>query len=97
MKSDLADMPILDHINVKLANSKGIKVGHTPGVLSDAVADITVMLVLMTMRRVEEGIALIKSGGVRTGLFSSILPNSFRNSCISLSIRSLRFETLTLS
>lgn len=29
-----------------------------------AVADITAMLVLMTMRRVEEGIQLIKSGGV---------------------------------
>jgi lactate dehydrogenase-like 2-hydroxyacid dehydrogenase len=28
------------------------------------VADITAMLVLMTMRRVEEGIQLIKSGGV---------------------------------
>ncbi|GFZ43670.1 hypothetical protein JCM24511_01390 [Saitozyma sp. JCM 24511] len=52
-----------DHIDVKAANAKGIKVGHTPGVLSDAVADITAMLVLMTMRRVEEGIQLIKSGG----------------------------------
>jgi glyoxylate/hydroxypyruvate reductase len=49
---------------VKSANAKGIKIGHTPGVLSDAVADTTVMLVLMTMRRVEEGIQLIKSDGV---------------------------------
>lgn len=45
------------------ANARGIKIGHTPGVLSDSVADITTMLVLMTMRRVEEGIALVKSGG----------------------------------
>ncbi|ORX36051.1 hypothetical protein BD324DRAFT_646148 [Kockovaella imperatae] len=52
-----------DHIDVKAAHAKGIKIGHTPGVLSDAVADITVMLVLMTMRRVEEGIALVKEGG----------------------------------
>ncbi|WOO78182.1 Glyoxylate reductase/hydroxypyruvate reductase [Vanrija pseudolonga] len=49
-----------DHIDVPYANSKGIKIGHTPGVLSNAVADTTVMLVLMTMRRVEEGIRLIK-------------------------------------
>jgi glyoxylate/hydroxypyruvate reductase len=54
-----------DHIDVAGANAKGIKVGHTPGVLSDSVADICTMLVLMTMRRVEEGIQLIKSGGVR--------------------------------
>ena len=53
-----------DHIDVAGANAKGIKVGHTPGVLSDSVADICVMLVLMAMRRVEEGIQLIKSGGV---------------------------------
>ncbi|KAK4685110.1 hypothetical protein P7C73_g5046, partial [Tremellales sp. Uapishka_1] len=51
-----------DHIDVAGANKKGIKVGHTPGVLSDAVADITTMLVLMTMRRVEEGVQLVKSG-----------------------------------
>jgi glyoxylate/hydroxypyruvate reductase len=25
-----------DHIDVKACNNKGIKVGHTPGVLSDA-------------------------------------------------------------
>ena len=43
-----------------------MRLGHTPGVLNDAVADITVMLVLMTMRRVEEGIRLIKDGEVST-------------------------------
>lgn len=52
-----------DHIDVPAANARGIKIGHTPGVLSDAVADTTVMLVLMAVRRVEEGIQLIKSGG----------------------------------
>ncbi|KAL7424752.1 hypothetical protein Q5752_000436 [Cryptotrichosporon argae] len=52
-----------DHIDVKAAQAIGIKVGHTPGVLDNAVADITVTLVLMTMRRVGEGIELVKSGG----------------------------------
>lgn len=32
--------------------------------LDDAVADVATMLVLMTMRRVEEGIQLIKSNEV---------------------------------
>jgi len=53
---------ISDHIDVKAAAAKGIKIGHTPGVLTAAVSDICVMLVLMTMRRVEEGIALVKAG-----------------------------------
>ncbi|WVQ70833.1 hypothetical protein IAR50_000358 [Cryptococcus sp. DSM 104548] len=51
-----------DHIDVKAASKKGIKVGHTPGVLSDAVADIAVILVLCTLRRINEGINLVKSG-----------------------------------
>ncbi|WVR05999.1 hypothetical protein IAU60_003027 [Kwoniella sp. DSM 27419] len=51
-----------DHVNVKAAHAKGIKIGHTPGVLNDAVADITVMLVLMTLRRIGAGIDLIKQG-----------------------------------
>ncbi|WVQ82657.1 hypothetical protein IAT38_004789 [Cryptococcus sp. DSM 104549] len=51
-----------DHINVKAANARGIKIGHTPGVLSEAVADITVILVLMTLRRIGQGINLVKSG-----------------------------------
>jgi lactate dehydrogenase-like 2-hydroxyacid dehydrogenase len=38
---------------VKAVKAKGIRLGHTPNVLNDAVADITVMLVLMTMRRVQ--------------------------------------------
>ncbi|AFR97979.2 glyoxylate reductase [Cryptococcus neoformans C23] len=51
-----------DHIDVKAANARGIKIGHTPGVLSDAVADIAVILVLSTLRRIGEGINLVKSG-----------------------------------
>ncbi|OWZ31891.1 glyoxylate reductase [Cryptococcus neoformans c8] len=51
-----------DHIDVKAANARGIKIGHTPGVLSDAVADIAVILVLSTIRRIGEGINLVKSG-----------------------------------
>jgi lactate dehydrogenase-like 2-hydroxyacid dehydrogenase len=60
--SSLADAA--EHINVKLARSKGIKIGNVAGTLDDSVADIVVMLVLMTMRRVEEGIQIIKNGEV---------------------------------
>lgn len=66
-----------DHIDVKGANAKGIKIGHTPGVLDDAVADIATMLVLMTMRRVEEGIQLIKSNEVGRMSMSCVPAGSF--------------------
>jgi glyoxylate/hydroxypyruvate reductase len=67
-----------DHLDLKGLKAKGIRVGYTPGVLTNAgefvddslvvadleVADITVMLTLMTLRRVEEGLTIVKSDGV---------------------------------
>jgi hypothetical protein len=43
-----------DHINPDLMRKHGIKVGYTPGVLTNDVADLTVCLTLMTMRRIKE-------------------------------------------
>jgi lactate dehydrogenase-like 2-hydroxyacid dehydrogenase len=59
----------IEHIDIKAAKARGIRLGHTPNVLNDAVADITVMLVLMTMRRAQEGIDLVKSGNVGDYIF----------------------------
>ena len=43
-----------DHIDQALMKKHGIKVGYTPGVLTNDVADLSVCLSLMTMRRVKE-------------------------------------------
>ena len=43
-----------DHIDKKLMKQRGIKVGYTPGILSDDVADLSVCLTLMTLRRIKE-------------------------------------------
>ncbi|CAG8722898.1 3563_t:CDS:2, partial [Acaulospora colombiana] len=41
---------------------RNIPLGHTPGVLSDAVADLTVLLVLAAARRMREGIKAVENG-----------------------------------
>lgn len=44
-----------DNIDVEEIRKRGIKFGNTPGVLNDAVADMAVLLALMTSRRYLEG------------------------------------------
>lgn len=54
-----------DHVNVRLAKERGITVGYTPDVLTDATADIAFALMLDLLRRVTEGDRIIRSGGWR--------------------------------
>ena len=51
-----------NHIDVKTARAKGIAVSNTPGVLTDATADITMTLMLAVTRRALEGSDVLKSG-----------------------------------
>lgn len=44
-----------DHMDVPEIKRRGIKVGHTPMVLSAAVAEIAVLLMLSAARRAHEG------------------------------------------
>jgi glyoxylate reductase len=52
-----------NHIDVKAAAAKGIAVTNTPGVLTDATADIAMTLMLMVTRRAVEGVKILESGG----------------------------------
>ena len=52
----------VDHIDVGYATSKGIYVVHTPGVLTETVADHTWALLLATARRVVEADKTIRDG-----------------------------------
>ncbi len=45
----------LDNIDVAAATAAGIAVGHTPGVLTDATADLAFALLMAAARRVAEG------------------------------------------
>lgn len=52
----------LDNIDVAFAESKGIKVLNTPGANANAVAELTLCLMLMLARRVMAGIETINAG-----------------------------------
>ena len=51
-----------NHIDVAAAGAAGIVVTNTPGAVTDATADIGVMLMLMSARRAAEGERLVRSG-----------------------------------
>lgn len=49
-----------NHIDVEAARAVGIAVSNTPGAVTDATADIAMMLILMTARRAGEGERLVR-------------------------------------
>ncbi|KAI0084728.1 hypothetical protein BDY19DRAFT_1025355 [Irpex rosettiformis] len=51
-----------EHIDVQTAAQRDIKVGYTPDVLTEAVADISVMLALMASRNGRQGIEFVGRG-----------------------------------
>jgi glyoxylate reductase len=51
-----------DHIDLSAAVDRGVAVFNTPGVLSDAVADAAMLLMLGAARRATESIALLREG-----------------------------------
>ena len=50
-----------DNIDVDAATSRGVLVTNTPGVLTEATADLTLALILMATRRLGEGERVIRS------------------------------------
>ncbi len=51
-----------NNVDVAACNRRGVIATNTPGVLTDATADIAMALVLMTTRRLGEGERIIRSG-----------------------------------
>lgn len=52
-----------NHLPLQACQARGIAVVNTPGVLTDATADLAMALLLALTRRVAEGEALVRSGG----------------------------------
>ncbi|PIE06778.1 MAG: D-glycerate dehydrogenase [Rhodobacterales bacterium] len=52
-----------NHIDVAAARARGVAVTNTPGVLTDATADIAMTLLLASARRAGEGERLLRCGG----------------------------------
>lgn len=52
-----------DHLAMDEIKKRGIRVGYTPDVLTDATAELAVALLLSTSRRLPEGVEEVKNGG----------------------------------
>ncbi|MCG8589793.1 MAG: D-glycerate dehydrogenase [Proteobacteria bacterium] len=52
----------VDHIDLAAARERGIPVGHTPGVLTEATADLAFALLLSAARRLPEAHECVQSG-----------------------------------
>jgi lactate dehydrogenase-like 2-hydroxyacid dehydrogenase len=59
-----------DHIDIPAARRRGVIVSNTPDVLTDATADLTMLLILGACRRVKENMQIMADGWVRTNGFS---------------------------
>jgi glyoxylate reductase len=55
-----------DNVDIEAATERGIPVGHTPDVLTEATADLTFGLMLTAARRIAEGDRLVRDGEWRT-------------------------------
>lgn len=51
-----------NHIDVAAAQAAGLTVSNTPGAVTDATADIAILLMLMAARRASEGEAAVRDG-----------------------------------
>ena len=51
-----------DNVDLHAAGARGIPVGHTPDVLTEATADMTFALLLAAARRLDEGAAAVRAG-----------------------------------
>ncbi|THH00708.1 hypothetical protein EW026_g1844 [Hermanssonia centrifuga] len=55
-----------EHVDLDAIAQRGIKLGYTPDVLTEAVADISVMLALMAGRNVKETMQVVNNGELST-------------------------------
>src|SRR5574340_556224 len=56
----------VDNVDVKAASARGIPVGNTPDVLTNATADLAFALLLAAARRIVEGAEYVKAGHWKT-------------------------------
>src|SRR3954471_18198476 len=73
-----------DNVDVDAAARRGIVVTHTPGVLDDATADLTLALVLAATRRLAEGDRLVRAGRPWTWGMSFMLGSGLRGKLLGI-------------
>ncbi len=55
-----------DHVDVNACTERGVRLGNTPGVLTETTAELAFALMLATARRIPEGVHAVKAGEWRT-------------------------------
>ena len=74
----------VDNVDVPAATVRGIPVGNTPGVLTDATADLTFALLLAAARRIVEGERLVRSAGWKTWSLDYLIGADFSGATLGL-------------
>ncbi|MBE3117947.1 MAG: D-glycerate dehydrogenase [Candidatus Atribacteria bacterium] len=74
----------VDNVDVPAATARGIPVGNTPGVLTDATADFAFALLMAAGRRVVEGERQVRSGGWKTWSLDTLLGADFAGATLGL-------------
>ncbi|XP_042341595.1 glyoxylate reductase/hydroxypyruvate reductase b [Plectropomus leopardus] len=73
-----------DHLSLEELKKRGIRVGYTPEVLTDAVAELTVALLLTTSRRLIEATHEAKTGGWGTWRTLWLCGHELANSTVGI-------------
>ncbi|SDP57047.1 D-isomer specific 2-hydroxyacid dehydrogenase, catalytic domain [Actinopolyspora xinjiangensis] len=73
-----------DNVDVTALDRRGVLLTNTPGVLTDATADLTFGLLLMTTRRLAEGERLIRSGTPWAWNFSFMLGSGLQGKTLGI-------------
>ncbi|XP_053693755.1 glyoxylate reductase/hydroxypyruvate reductase isoform X2 [Sabethes cyaneus] len=73
-----------DHIDVKQCRERGIRIGYTPDVLTDATAELTVALLLATTRRLFEANKEVHNGGWKSWSPTWMCGSSIKNSVVGI-------------
>lgn len=74
----------VNHLPVAVCEAKGITIVNTPGVLTEATADIAMALLLSVTRRIAEGEALARSGTWTGWAPGQILGQSLAGKCCGI-------------
>jgi glyoxylate reductase len=73
-----------EHIDLETCQARGIQVGHTPGVLTDATADFALALMLSVARKIPEAAAFARDGRWTTWSPRLFLGNDLNQSTLGI-------------
>lgn len=73
-----------DNIDLDAAGERGIPVGHTPDVLTETSADLTLALMLAVMRRIPEGDASVRAGDWLTWEPATLLGHDLHRATVGI-------------